>query len=356
MLTFRLTMLPASDGDCLIITWGDADKCSHAVIDGGRAATYPHLHRHLLKMADAGETLELYVLTHIDADHIAGALSYLKARTRPIEPKQVWFNGYRQVRSGDRRSMRQGDEYLVALEKLRWPLNTGFERGVVSIETAPAELEVAGMKITLLSPDATRLKVLGERWVEWRREQEESEQGEGREDTRGGGKRERSPVPVPLVIEDLIAAGETDHGLPNGSSIAFVAEWGGARMLLAGDAHPDMIATSLAPMAKLEGGRYHLDLLKASHHGSAKNTTREIIELLDCRRMAVSTNGNLHDHPDPQSIARFLHFGVAGHKHLHFNYASDLTLPWDVETVKARYDYETHLPPETNGELAIDLL
>lgn len=356
MLTFRLTMLPASDGDCLIITWGDADKCSHAVIDGGRAATYPHLHRHLLKMAGAGETLELYVLTHIDADHIAGALSYLKARTRPIEPKQVWFNGYRQVRSGDRRSMRQGDEYLEALEKLRWPLNAGFERGVVSIETAPAELEVAGMKITLLSPDATRLKVLGERWVEWRREQEESEQREGRENTRGGGKRERSPVPGPIVIEDLIAAGETDYGLPNGSSIAFVAEWGGARMLLAGDAHPDMIATSLAPMAKLEGGRYHLDLLKASHHGSAKNTTREIIELLDCRRMAVSTNGNLHDHPDPQSIARFLNFGVAGHKHLHFNYASDRTLPWDVETVKARYDYETHLPPETNGELAIDLL
>ena len=356
MPTFRLTMLPASDGDCLIVTWGDAGKCSHAVIDGGRAAAYPHLHRHLVEMADAGETLELYVLTHIDADHIAGALLYLKAKARPIEPKQVWFNGYRQVRPGDRRSMRQGDEYSEALEKLSWPLNTGFERGVVSIETAPAELEVAGLKITLLSPDATRLKVLGERWDEWRHEQQESEQREAREDTRGGGKRERPPVPDPLVIEDLVADSETDHGLPNGSSIAFVAEWGAARMLLAGDAHPDMIAASLTPMAELEGGRYHVDLLKASHHGSARNTTREVIELLDCTRLAISTNGNLHDHPDPQSSARFLHFGSAGHKHLHFNYATDRTLPWGVETVKLRYDYETHFPPATEGELAIDLL
>jgi hypothetical protein len=354
--TFQLTMLPALDGDCLILTWGDGGKCSHAVIDGGRAAAYPHLHRHLVKMAEAGETLELYVLTHIDADHIAGALTYLKSRTRPIEPKQVWYNGFRQVRPGDRRSMRQGDEYSEALEKLRWPLNTGFERGVVSIETAPAELDVAGLKITLLSPDAAHLEVLGERWDEWRREQEESDQREGREDTRGAGKSERPPVPDPFVIEDLIADGETDHGLPNGSSIAFVAEWGGARMLLAGDAHPDLIAASLASMAEREGGRYHLDLLKASHHGSAKNTTREMIEILDCRRMAISTNGNLHGHPDPQAIARFLHFGTVGHKHLHFNYATDRALAWDAETVKERHDYETHLPPVTEGELVIDLL
>lgn len=355
--TFRLTMLPASDGDCLLLTWGGDGKCSHAVIDGGRAGAYPHLHQHLARMAGAGEPLELYVLTHIDADHIAGALSYLKARNRPIEPKEVWYNGFRQIRQGDTRSMAQGDAYSVELEKLGWPQNAAFERGVVSVETAPSNIEIAGLRLTILSPDTASLRALGNRWAEWRREQEllEREQREGRGDTRASRKRERPPVPDPLVVETLIADGETDSEIANGSSIAFVAEWNEKRILLTGDAHPGTLATSLLPLAERDGGRYRLDLLKASHHGSAKNTSRELVQLLNCQHLAISTNGKLHCHPDPEAIARFIHFGVEGRKTLHFNYATDRTLPWNAESTKTKYGYEARFPSGTPGELAIDL-
>jgi len=43
------------------------------VVHGGRAAVYPHLKKRLSSIAG---TLELYVLTHIDADHIQGALAH----------------------------------------------------------------------------------------------------------------------------------------------------------------------------------------------------------------------------------------------------------------------------------------
>lgn len=356
MATFRLTLLPAADGDCLVLTWGEDGHLSHMVVDGGRAGAYPHLHARLETMAAEGGSLELYVLTHIDADHIAGALSYLKAARRPIEPKEVWYNGYRQVRGATVRSMRQGDEYSRLLERTGWSQNRHFEGGVASVETVPGVIEVAGLSITMLSPTLERLAILGEEWDEWRREHDAAGEADDREGVRGSRRGERRPIPHPLVLEDLVADGPMDTEPPNGSSIAFVAEWRGIRVLLAGDAHPDVLATSLSPLAAAEGGRYRLDLLKASHHGSAKNTSRQLVELLDCRRIAISTNGNIHGHPDPESLARFVRFGPEGRKHLHFNYDTDRTGPWNDPVAGSRYGFVSHYPPGTPGIVEIDLL
>ena len=347
--TFRLEMLPAADGDCLLLSWGEDGRLSHMVVDGGRAAAYPHLHERFLKIASRGEMLELYVLTHIDADHIEGALAYLRDETRPITARQVWYNGRVETTSTDTRSMKQGDAYSTALAALGWPLNTSFPDGIAKIESVQGVIAIAGLKITMLSPDEPHLAALGNKWSQWHRQQEVR--------TRAiVGKTSKRPLPPdPLVVEDLIAPGPTDTELPNGSSIAFVAEWQGRRILFGGDAHPDLLASSIEPLAAIEGGRYRIDLLKASHHGSAKNTNRRLIELLDCSRLAISTNGYIHGHPDPQSIALFLHFGPGGMKDLYFNYITDWTRPWMDAATAARYDYRAHVPTGANGAVAIDL-
>ena len=75
MATFRLKMLPAADGDCLLLSWGAGGPLHHLVVDGGRQGAYAHLKQELEAIARAGEKLALYVLTHVDADHIEGALA-----------------------------------------------------------------------------------------------------------------------------------------------------------------------------------------------------------------------------------------------------------------------------------------
>lgn len=349
MSTLRLLMLPASDGDCLLLSWGQDSHLHHMVVDGGRASAYPHLKKRLSDIADKEESLELYVLTHIDADHIEGALSYIRDSNRPLEPKQVWYNGQPEMTLTGTRSMKQGDAYSVALAGLKWPLNTSFSDGVAKIESAPGVIDIAGLKITLLSPDELRLAALGNKWSQWHQSQAVR--------ARGFVNKPKRPLPPdPLIVEDLIAPGPTDTELPNGSSIAFIAEWGGRRILFGGDAHPDLLAVSLGQLAAEEGGRYRVDVLKASHHGSAKNTSRKLIEMLDCRRLAISTNGKIHCHPDPQAIAQFLHFGPEGRKHLYFNYATAQTQPWAQPAVADRYGYSAHLPPDEEGIIAIDVL
>jgi len=357
MSTFRLKMLPAADGDCLLLSWGDDGKLSHMVVDGGRKTAYDHLFDELTEIKNAGETLALYVLTHVDADHIEGSLEYFNDVNRPILPDDVWFNGFDEMGRGrastDDRSAKQGDDWSKAVVRLDRQLNRHFADGVASVENAPGVIDVEGLKITMLSPDAAHLGSMRGKWEDYRATLEAEP-----EDVRGGRKRERPPVPDPIVLEDLVADGQIDPEAPNGSSIAFVAEFAGRRVLLAGDAHPDLLASSLAPLAATEkGGRYRLDLLKASHHGSTKNTSRELIERIACRQIAISTNGNIHGHPDPESIARFLHFGVSGTKDIWFNYATARTMPWDDEETKKKYGYRAHFPKKDEpGRIEIDLM
>lgn len=354
MTTFRLKMLPAGDGDCLLLSWGEGDDLNHMVIDGGRRGAYAFLHDELEAIAKAKQKLALYVLTHIDADHIEGALAYFADVKRPLLPADVWYNGFEEMgRSAAlaTRSMKQGDDWSRAIGRLHLPLNRHFENGVASVGTAPGPIDVEGLRITMLSPDAERLAAMRLKWEDYRKTLVEEKEG-----MRGKAKRERPPVPQPIVVEDLIADGQTDPELPNGSSIAFVAEFSGRRVLLGGDAHPDVLVESLAPMAAEDGGRYRIDLLKASHHGSKKNTSRELIQQIACKQIAISTNGNLHGHPDPESIARFLHFGIEGAEDLWFNYATDRTLPWDDADTKKKYGYRTHFPRGEAGIIDIDLM
>jgi hypothetical protein len=163
----------------------------------------------------------------------------------------------------------------------------------------------------------------------------------------------RKPMPAVLHVDALIAPTLTDPEPPNGSSIAFIAEWDGRRILLAGDAHPGLLAESLGKLVPA-GGPVPIDLFKVSHHGSHGNTTRELVEVLDCRRFLISTDGKRHGHPDPEAIARLLRFAPDGEKTLYFNYATGRTTPWDDANLKAQHGYQAVFAG-ADGILEIDI-
>lgn len=151
-MTFHLSVLPAKDGDCLLLTFGVDGNCRHVVIDGGRASVYAHLKKRFKDVAgDKGE-VELLVLTHIDADHIDGVLKIANDDAQPLRPKHVWYNGYDQMAGIQPFGFAQGDEYSRLISEREWALNSGFEGGTVSVETGPKPFDLEGLKITILSP------------------------------------------------------------------------------------------------------------------------------------------------------------------------------------------------------------
>ena len=347
MSLFRVSMLPAGDGDCLVLSWGEPGALGHAVIDGGRAATYAALRRRLLEMAKAGERLELFILTHVDADHIEGGLKFVEDGERPIAPGRVWYNSFDALGGLRARSIAQGDRYAAAIRNLGWPLNGGFEHELVSVATAPAGLGVPGLRVTVLGPDGDGVEAMRSKWADWRLDHDPVLLART-------GRLSRAPMPSRLDVAALALPGKTDTELPNGSSISILAEHGGRRVLLAGDAHPDTLVRAIAPLAKAEGGRLRVDLFKVPHHGSRGNVTRELIELLDCRRFAISTDGTRHGHPDPEAISRLLAFAPPGRRQLFFNYASERTLPWDDADLQKTWDYECFYG-DPQGTLEMDV-
>src|SRR6267378_495413 len=87
-------MLPAREGDCLWIRYGEADKPRQILIDGGRAATGKELKARIANLPANQVTFELLIVTHVDRDHIEGVLGLLEDPKLSLRFRDIWFNGY----------------------------------------------------------------------------------------------------------------------------------------------------------------------------------------------------------------------------------------------------------------------
>ena len=346
---FELSMLPASDGDCLLLTYGDA-KRNNVLIDGGRTGDYRHLKALLQAVADRQEDIELLVVTHIDADHIEGVIKLVQDAHLPVAIREIWFNGFDQMGKLQTMGARQGDELSGLLEVRGWKPNERFGGSTVGwddVANLPSIALDGGLQLRIVSPDRARLLKLHEEWEKWRTKEaaREAERQRKALKARGIQPMGRTPMPAILDISRLCAeAEEVDDEPPNGSSIGFLASWGARTALLTGDAHPDLLVQSLGGLGATSASRLHVDLLKVSHHGSQGNTTRSLVEILDCNRFAISTNGSRHGHPDPQAIARLIEYCPGRKATFYFNFDQERTKPWATQAFPAQYDIDCVFP------------
>jgi hypothetical protein len=153
--------------------------------------------------------------------------------------------------------------------------------------------DLSGAMLTVLSPTEEGLARLNREW------QDELDPGQT---TRGWGLTDHQEA-----IDRLAAKKEEeDDAIPNGSSIALLFEYQGKRILLAGDAHPSVIADSLQQMGYSPRKRLPLDCLKLSHHGSKYSTTYALLSMIDCYRFLISTDGSRHHLPHKETLARII--------------------------------------------------
>lgn len=350
MLKFR--MLPARQGDCLWLEYGSGDQTFRVLVDGGVKKTYAdELKPRLEAVAETPVEFELLVLTHIDLDHIAGAVEAV-ADSATATFGEVWFNGWHQLPGflGVKDAIRFTDR--IEAEGLAW--NASFGGDAVSVNPE-ADLPVVqlpgGMVLTVLSPTSDELKKLKPVWdrelkdsgllSEWRRRfLSAGDEGDSSES-----------MDIDELAEEPF---KKDTSIPNGSSIGLLAEWDTHRVLLAGDAYSSVLQDSIQQLNRKEGqDRLHLDAFKVAHHGSAKNLSNELLRQIDCRDYLFSTNGR-HDHPDRKAIARILKNGQPSSGEpirLIFNYpyVGDVSPDvgevrpssvWDDPDLCERYNYE----------------
>ena len=376
---FRIEMLPASDGDCLWIEYGPRRRPRRILIDGGRSGTYKALKRKFIAIPEGKRHVDLFILTHVDSDHIAGAIKFFQDERLSVTFGDIWFNGRQHLRAGfitgalgkenhftfeafgpqfgSRKavtggflSTREGNRYADILRRRQLPWNQAFGgRSVVVINNPPVRSLADGMTITILSPTVATLSALRSKW----REEISLLHANLEEEERAEVSRfRRRDLTESMNIEELADRKfDPDNSAANGSSIAVMAEYRRKRVLLTGDAFAPVLIESLK---QILGSRQRLKVhaLKVSHHGSTKNINPELLRLIDCDRYLISTNGNRHHHPDRDAIARLIKYGGA-HPKLYFNYKTKYNNMWERNV--RDYPYDSLYPKNNDKGMIIDL-
>ena len=294
--TVHVEALPASYGDAILVTYGDDRHQSRMLIDAGPANAFKKGVRPRL----GDMHLDLLVITHVDADHIDGAVQLLLDKNATFD--DVWFNGWRHLPPS--RGGREG-AFLDALLAGK-PWNLAFDGGVIQVpETGPlpSVMIAGGARVTLLSPVPDGLQRLRRTWQK-ALDEVSVQPGNATEALELLARTDRFDEPVRGRgdAEAKRVLGR-DQSVPNGSSIAFLFEYGHSVCLFGGDAHAGVLASSLRRLAEeRDVPKIKLDLFKLAHHGSRGNITAEVLGLIDCDRFLVSTDGSKFNHPDAVAI------------------------------------------------------
>lgn len=305
---FSLEALRARHGDSLLLHYGEPGDPRLIVIDGGPSGVFKDA---LLPRLEAlrdqrGGRLEIenLMVSHVDEDHVRGVLDFGRALDEEaalragFEVKTLWLNSFEDtvgdgpggaqastvpagVDEGEIQaviaSVGEGRSLRNLANKLGWRFNEGFDELIVAPNDAGVEVDLDPLRLTVVGPRVAELEALRKKWAD---------------EVAKLVAKERAAAEVAAYL---------DKSVLNLSSIVCLAELGGKRMLLTGDARGDKILHGLEAAGLMEEGKLEVDLLKVPHHGSSRNLTQEFFEKVRAREMVISADGE-HHNPDLETL------------------------------------------------------
>lgn len=340
-MTIIVRVLKANHGDCILVSHESASGVFNLLIDGGPSTTFRYGLRQryagalciaLDELKEKGEQVDLVILTHIDDDHINGLIkAFEKTNYLRQMAKSIWFNSSRMITRYFNEPEIAENNILLADDSPQTSVQQGKdletlldEIGCVRAPLIMAnQLHNAGpFTLRILSPNREQLQKLLHKWPT------EKEPG-----LTSPHNTDYHLSLSDIWIEDRF---ETDQSIYNGSSIAFLLEADGKRMLFLGDAHDQGVKENLRALGYSNANRLKVDLVKISHHGSQHNTSNELLAMLDCPRYVISTDGSKHGLPNKRTIARIIR---TTNGTIYFNYDNvipPLLLPHESKDYSSR--------------------
>jgi beta-lactamase superfamily II metal-dependent hydrolase len=347
----KIEALPAEFGDAIWIEYGSSDQPKRILIDCGTKEVYKNtLRQRIETLAASDRHFELFIVSHIDVDHIGGAIDFIaESKKLGVTFGDIWFNGYKQLQQASAfLGALQAEQLTGLLEDpaMELPWNEHFSHGPVMVKDSgdlPRIVLNGEMALTLLSPTPTQLVAL---IPEWEKTCKNAGiiPGSGqtaKKSARGNSATMLGDPKVEILAETKFTPDKTK---PNGTSIAVLAEFEGMRIFLAADAFAPVLLSSLARLGQTKPLK--VDVFKMAHHGSRNNTSNDLVQAVKCRNWIISTNGKIFGHPDQVAVARVIKYGMKGQSLL-FNYRTESNVMWDSENLKEKYGFTTRYP--SNG-------
>jgi beta-lactamase superfamily II metal-dependent hydrolase len=358
---FKIEMFPAGYGDCIWIEYGDVTDPNRILIDCGTLSTFNALKKRLTSIPASKRHFELFIITHIDTDHIDAAVKLLNAKSFGTKFDDVWFNEWKHLTHPDELGAIQGEFTATLLKTQNIPLNKAFKGESVvvpSIGLLPSVTLPGGMNLTLLSPGWPQLTSLRSVWAKELKRKGISP---------GDAKKVLKELTKSKKYADILGSSgpnilklagtkfNEDTSIPNGTSIAVLARFEGKSCLFAADAHPSVLCNSVDRFL-LQNGAENLALtaFKVPHHGSKHNTNTDLLDKIQCKNFLFSTNGKRFSHPDSETVARII-IQKQPQPKLYFNYLSPFSKLWQNSALESKFNYKASFPAISQTGLILNL-
>ncbi|MDH2634543.1 MBL fold metallo-hydrolase [Acinetobacter nosocomialis] len=324
-MSINIRFLRAHHGDSILLTFINENNEYRILIDGGPSYTFKpreegniregDLRVNLDKLIEQNKKIDLVILTHVDDDHIGGIISafedpdYLsKIALRVIfNSGQLIHEYFRQPLDEEKdikgnfsmttqTSIAQGD----TLENLL--INLGiWERKIYKQNDS---YELGEVIFRFLSPNDTELSKLLKKW---KKESVNTFTSLNNKDWNKDYKE--------LLVNDKFVQDTSCH---NGSSLSFIVQYMNKKFVFLGDAFPSTIISGLNNIGYSKENPLEADLVKISHHGSKKNTSYALLDILNSKKYVISTDSSIHGLPDKLTLARI--HSHSNDSKIYFNY------------------------------------
>lgn len=297
--------IPMHYYDAILIHFTDDDgKAHHIVMDGGEIGSpkycyYDRLKGKLEEIFNKDESIELWVISHIDNDHIGGLYNFINDKEffeiHHQQLHEVWMN---YGGTGDYDAQRDGTigyHSGKSLRNIMQEKNISVKEGVWSGYST----SISKMKIVVVAPDRDSYA----RFISWWNKNEFVNNVETSDGLISGGDWDYE-----IRFKDFdIPNYEEDKDVKNNSSIAIVLTYQDYRLLFCADSCSSILMSGLEKEGMIKDGKIKLDLVHIPHHGSSHNSSFEFLKSLDCPLFTITGNGeNRYRLPDKETIARLI--------------------------------------------------
>jgi len=271
----KITFLSQRTADCFFVSSGVFPDAVHILIDGGLSKDKKLLIGHVQSHIEAGNRIDLVVLTHVDGDHIGGFLELFKKDfiTSSVIG-EVWFNIKQDSDAATNSvsnldvSFSQGSRLAETLRGKYIPIRAACA------DRDPPDFRRKDCTVEVIAPSCAALESLQQDWA--------------------------------LQSKLDVAADKADHDLSweqlreekfsedgsvkNRSSIAVIVRSLSAKksVLFCGDSVPSEL------LASVDSSPEQFDLVKLPHHGSRANTNSKLLEKFPTKRYVISAGSNNH--------------------------------------------------------------
>jgi beta-lactamase superfamily II metal-dependent hydrolase len=302
-MEIRFLSVGCGDGICIRF-FGEDGSYHNILIDGGteKGDKYERsLKKEIIAINERKEKIDLWIITHIDDDHIGGILRFVKDQALfkeiDLSATRFWFN-YSDV---DYDTGISPDNFKSVKQGIR--LRELLKQKAFLQQFITDELQVInffGVKFSILSPNRQKFEDLA---LEWKKEEikiieKNAASFKGTEENDHETK-----------IEDFdLELEESDTSTANASSIAFILEYKAKKLLFTADAHPHILENAMSQLGYSDENKLYVEYMQVPHHGSKFNTSDGLLKMISCFNYIISADGFKHNLPNKKALARIIKF------------------------------------------------